>query len=122
MSNFTAMSQEAGSGSDDPDAMAAQLLSQFQGFVPVNMPMNNETRAEEVQESPQPEIHQPQPQLIEIAVPVVENTSEYEYLPGHSTVRYISRMDAQSPDGPLYTVRLRSGERAKVSHWLSNYP
>lgn len=113
------MSQEAGSGSDDPDAMAAQLLSQFQGFVPVNMPVNNETGAEEVQESPQPETHQPKAQLIEIAVPIVENKSEYEYLPGHSTVLYVSRMDFHTS---LYTVRLRSGERATVSHWPPNYP
>lgn len=115
------MSQEAGSGSDDPDAMAAQLLSQFQAFVPVNAPVNNESAAE-VEESLQPEIHQPKAQLIEIVIPVVENPSEYEYLPGHTTVCYISGIDSSNPDGPLYRVRLRSGERATVSHWLSSSP
>jgi hypothetical protein len=51
---------------------------------------------------------------IEIRVPIVDNPSDYEYLPGHFKVRRIMRIDSSNPERPLYTVRLASGERSTV--------
>lgn len=50
----------------------------------------------------------------EIIPPVISNSNDYEYLPGHFAVRRILELHSTT-EKPLYTVRLQSGERATVS-------
>ncbi|CEO59976.1 hypothetical protein PMG11_04623 [Penicillium brasilianum] len=102
--------------SDDPDAMVAHLPSQLESqtsgpAVPAIEP-ESQQQFEEVQQPREPE---PMKFLdIEIRVPIVDNPSDYEYLPGHFKVRRILRVDSSNPERPLYTVRLASGERSTM--------
>ena len=50
----------------------------------------------------------------EIIPPVIPNSNDYEYLPGHFAVRRILELHSTT-EKPLYTVRLQSGERETVS-------
>lgn len=50
----------------------------------------------------------------EITPPVIPNSNDYEYLPGHFAVRRILELHSAT-EKPLYTVRLQSGERETVS-------
>lgn len=52
------------------------------------------------------------PISFEIVVPVVNNSEDYEYLPGHFEVHHILAVDMHEPK---LIVRLRSGERETVS-------
>lgn len=103
-------------GSDDPDAVIAQLLSQLESSTPAPVApaieSGSQQQSEEVQQPREPG---PMKFLdIEIHVPMVDNPSDYEYLPGHFKVRRILRVDSSDPERPLYTVRLASGERSTV--------
>ncbi|CAI7660537.1 unnamed protein product [Penicillium pancosmium] len=104
----------ASPGSEDPDAIVAQITNQFESSVfqlapaPASAP-----QAEQLIETPQLEA----PTLstaVGVALPTIENAHEYEYLPGHFVVRRILRLDAEDPKKPSYTVRLQSGERATM--------
>lgn len=48
--------------------------------------------------------------LVAVEIPRVENSEEYEYLPGHFDVRYITDKKLDKNGEALYTVRLQSGE------------
>lgn len=102
-------------GPDDPDAMVAQLLSQQSSTPGPAAAANEPGSQQQVEQVLQPR----EPGLmkfpdIEIRVPIVDNPSDYEYLPGHFMVRRILRIDSSNPEKPLYIVRLASGERATV--------
>jgi hypothetical protein len=103
-------------GSDDPDAMVAQLLNQTESSTPGLAAAANDPgslqQVEQVQQPREPELTKfPD---IEIRVPVVDNPGDYEYLPGHFKVRRVLRIDSSNPERPLYTVHLASGERSTV--------
>lgn len=103
--------------SEDADAMAAQLLSQFQGSstrnIASNKPQDQDQDPEE-NEAHQPQLPRAMKPFIEIAVPTVHHESDYEYLPGHFAVRRILKLDSENPQKPSYTVRLQSGEQQTV--------
>lgn len=48
--------------------------------------------------------------LVVVEVPKIENSEEYEYLPGHFDVRYITGEKLGEDGEALYTVRLESEE------------
>lgn len=48
--------------------------------------------------------------LVVVEVPRIENSEEFEYLPGHFDVRYITGSKLGEDGEALYTVRLGSGE------------
>jgi hypothetical protein len=102
--------------SDDPAAMIAQLLGQLESSTPGPAATVDEPGSQQ----PMEEIRQSQKagsmefSSIEIRVPIVDNPSDYEYLPGHFKVRRILWIDSSNPEKPLYTVRLASGERSTV--------
>lgn len=112
------MSQEVGPlspGSEDPDAVAQKLLSQFSSLKAQRISESNEPRnGGGLEESPQSETHESSPSSFEVVVPIVANTNDYNYLPGHFAVRRILKMNSDNPRKPLYTVRLQSGERETV--------
>jgi chromodomain-helicase-DNA-binding protein 4 len=114
------MSQGSGPGSlgsEDPDAMAAQLLRQFSGFTAQRISESNEPRnEEEVQGSHGLKTDEQVHYSLEVVVPTVTNSSNYKYLPGHFAVRRILKMNSDNPKTPLYTVRLKSGERQTVGN------
>ena len=58
---------------------------------------------------------QPEIRLVAVEVPKLENSEEYEYLPGHFDVRYIINEKWDEEGEAMYTVRLRSGELQTVS-------
>ncbi|KAJ5892435.1 hypothetical protein N7504_009126 [Penicillium tannophilum] len=104
---------------EDADAMAAQLLSQFQSS-PAHNTASNETQDQD-QDSEENEAHQPQQPramnpFIGIDVPNVGHESDYEYLPGHFAVRRILKLDSKNPQKPSYTVRLQSGEQQTMTY------
>lgn len=63
----------------------------------------------------------PERRLLAVEVPKVENSEEYEYLPGHFDVRYITRKKLDKDGEALYTVRLQSGEIQTVSSRSCNF-
>lgn len=96
------------------DAIVAQLLSQFNSN---SRPTSARDVRPENQESHSSEIAQTtQYPSVEVVVPIVENPSDYKYFPDHFVVRRILHVDSTDPQQPLYTVRLRSGERETVRH------
>lgn len=103
---------------EDPDAMVARLLSQFQSSTTrQTAPSAPRVVEEEIQEVSAYEFSQiiqkhPPP---DISVPTVDNPDDYEYLPGHFSARRILRIDPTNPQQPMYTVRLQSGESETVS-------
>jgi hypothetical protein len=107
-------SRDSSSTSDDPDAMAAHLLAQFQSAssrqTSVMAPQGSEDALQPVQQvtgnSEEPT------KSFEILVPVVNNPEDYEYLPGHFEVHRILAVDMHEPK---LIVRLKSGERQTVS-------
>lgn len=108
----------ASPGSEDPDAVVAQIMNQFESsvFQPAPAP-----QTEQPIETPQLEV----PTLstaVGVSLPTIENAHEYEYLPGHFVIRRILRLDAEDPKKPSYTVRLQSGERATVRYSSSSEP
>lgn len=107
--------------SEDPDAMIARLLSQFHSSTTRQTAPSAPRVEEEIQEVPASEFSQimQHHSSFEISVPMVDNPSDYEYLPGHFAARRILRIDPTSPQQPMYTVRLRSGERETVRHTQS---
>ncbi|KGO64129.1 Zinc finger, PHD-type [Penicillium italicum] len=100
--------------SDDPDAMAAQLLAQFQSAssrttsaVAIKSPENALQPVQQITgNSEEPSMS------FEIIVPVVNNPEDYEYLPGHFEVHHILAVDMYEPK---LIVRLRSGERETMT-------
>lgn len=94
------------------------LMDQFEGSL-IN-PQPAPVPAEVIEESQQqPQLEAPvESTACEIALPTVDNIDEYDYLPGHFVVRRILGLDAENPKKPSYTVRLKSGERATVRHFL----
>ncbi|KAJ5706925.1 hypothetical protein N7488_006726 [Penicillium malachiteum] len=102
-------------GSEDPDDMAAELLTRFIGFEAPNPPAN-EQPAEEAPKSPELDPIQKSDSPLEIVVPSIDNLSEYEYLPGHFSVRRIMKLVSDNPKKPLYTVRLQSGEQETMPY------
>ncbi|EPS33346.1 hypothetical protein PDE_08308 [Penicillium oxalicum 114-2] len=90
-------------GSEGPDAMVVELLSQLENTAPAALA------------GPTPK-HGPsyQPLAIEIQVPPIDNPEDYEYLPGHFRVRRVMEIDSTDPNRPVYTIRLASGERITV--------
>lgn len=103
-------------GSDDPDAMIAQLPSQLASSTPGPAATADEPGPQQPMEEIQPsqEAGSMDFPSIEIRVPIVDNPSDYKYLPGHFKVRRIMRIDSSNPEKPLYTVRLASGEHSTV--------
>jgi hypothetical protein len=110
------MSQSGGNSptSNDPDAMAAQLLAQFQRpssqTTPAIPPKGSKNALQ-----PVPEItgnSEESTRSFEIIVPVVNNPEDYEYLPGHFEVHRVLAVDMHEPK---LIVRLKSGERQTVS-------
>lgn len=103
-------------GSDDPDALIAQLPSQLDSSTPglaatANEPCSQE-QVKQIQQPREPEMANfPD---IEIRVPVVDNPGDYKYLPGHFKVQRVLLIDSSNPKRALYTVRLASGERSTV--------
>lgn len=55
------------------------------------------------------------PRSIEVTVPTVPNASDYEYLPGHFSVRCILGMGPDQSGEASYEVKLESRERITVS-------
>jgi hypothetical protein len=103
-------------GSDDLDAMVAQRLSHLESSTSGPATTANEPGSQQPMEEIRP-IQGPGSMnfpSIEIRVPLVDNPSDYEYLPGHFKVQRIMRIDSSNPEKPLYTVRLASGERSTV--------
>ncbi|KAJ5729894.1 uncharacterized protein N7483_004402 [Penicillium malachiteum] len=103
-------------GSEDPDALAAELLSRFIGYKPPNPPSNENSAEETPPKSPAPDPIQKNDSSLEIVVPDIDNLSEYEYLPGHFAVRRIMKLISENPKKPVYTVRLRSGEQETMTY------
>lgn len=108
-------SRDNSPGSDDPDAMAAQLLAQFQSASslttpPIIPPEGSKNALQPVQHvtgnSQESTIS------FEIIVPAVNNPEDYEYLPGHFEIHRILAVDMHEPK---LIVRLKSGERQTVS-------
>ncbi|KAJ5109208.1 hypothetical protein N7456_005883 [Penicillium angulare] len=111
------MSQETAPGSpgsEDPDAMAAQLLSQFSGLAAQRIAEPQETRSEERPRGSRSKTHELVSSSLEVVVPIATNLSDYEYLPGHFIVNRILKMNSDDIKNPLYTVRLQSGERQTI--------
>ncbi|KAJ5206183.1 SNF2-related protein [Penicillium cf. griseofulvum] len=110
------MSQSGGNSpnSNDPDAIAAQLLAQFQRSssqtTPVIPPKGSENALQSVQEITGNTEESTMP--FEIIVPVVNNPEDYEYLPGHFEVHRILAVDMHEPK---LIVRLKSGERQTMT-------
>lgn len=101
-------------GPGDSEAPVAQLLSQFNSS---SRPTSARDVGPENRESRNSEIAQTtQYPSVEVVVPIVENPSDYKYLPGHFVARRILHVDSTDPQQPLYTVRLRTGERETVRH------
>ena len=81
------------SGSEDSDGFtSANILSQFTA-VNVGQPRKS---------------NRPR---VEVNVPFIENHEQYEYLPGHSNVRYVI---SQVHGEKAYKVRFESGDIEKV--------
>ncbi|KXG53077.1 SNF2-related protein [Penicillium griseofulvum] len=100
--------------SNDPDAMAAQLLAQFQRSssqtTPAIPPKGSENALQ-----PVPQItgnSEESTMSFEIIVPVVNNPEDYEYLPGHFEVHRVLAVDMHEPK---LIVRLKSGERQTMT-------
>lgn len=105
-------------GSEDPDAMVAQIMNQFESSaIQASAASHPERPIDEPQlEAPTPPAAPMFSTLVEVAIPTINNIHEYEYLPGHFAIRRILHLGAKDPGKPSYTVRLQSGERATVSH------
>lgn len=99
---------------EDPDAMAAQLLAQFQSAssrtTPILTPKSSENAFQPVQQFTGNS--KASTMTFEIIAPAVNNPEDYEYLPGHFEVHRILAVDM---DEPKLIVRLKSGERQTVS-------
>ncbi|CDM37002.1 hypothetical protein CBS147339_2322 [Penicillium roqueforti] len=95
--------------SDDADAVAAQLLAQFQSAPsctpPTIPPEGPENALQPVQHITRNS--KESTMSFEIIVPVVNNPDDYEYLPGHFEVHRILAVDMHEPK---LIVRLKSGE------------
>ncbi|KAJ5482847.1 hypothetical protein N7539_006293 [Penicillium diatomitis] len=103
-------------GSEDPDAMVAELLSQLESTAPDQAAavLGSEPHLE-AEDASRAEEKEPLKSIsIEVHVPHIDNPEDYEFLPGHFRVRHILQIDSRNPDRPIYTVRLTSGERATV--------
>ena len=100
--------------SDDADAVAAQLLAQFQSASSRTTPTislkGSENALQPVQQIPGNS--EESTMSFEIIVPTVNNPEDYEYLPGHFEVHRILAVDMHEPK---LIVRLRSGEAQTVS-------
>lgn len=100
--------------SDDADAVAAQLLAQFQSAPsctpPTIPPEGPENALQPVQHITRNS--KESTMSFEIIVPVVNNPDDYEYLPGHFEVHRILAVDMHEPK---LIVRLKSGEVQTVS-------
>ncbi|KAJ5659612.1 hypothetical protein N7507_006063 [Penicillium longicatenatum] len=114
------MSQEMGSESDseDADAIVAQLLNQFQGSTNGNNDSNKpqDQSPEQTHEAHQPQQLRVMQSSMEIVVPTVDHEKDYEYLPGHFSVRRILELNSENPKKPSYTVRLQSGEQQTMTY------
>lgn len=116
---FTMISGLADGSSEpeDPDALANRLLGQFQSSTSRHAPTTSSSVIPKPQWDPKPETSQATQYLpLEIDVPTVDNPDDYEYLPGHFAVGRILDIDSTNPQGPQYTVRLRSGEKETVRY------
>jgi chromodomain-helicase-DNA-binding protein 4 len=106
-------SQDHSSDPGDPDAVVAQPLEQFQSLTSGT----DRVSPPNLTDTPQP-AHQITPSSeeaimsFEIAVPVVDNPEEYDYLPGHFEAHRVLAVDMQEPK---LIVRLKSGECQTVS-------
>jgi len=97
----------------DDDAIAKQLLSQFEG-PSSHAVFTAGNPGQELRESQRPKASPARDAPpFEIVPPVIPNPNDYEYLPGHFAVRSILELDSTT-EKPLYTVRLQSGERQTV--------
>ncbi|KGO49885.1 Zinc finger, PHD-type [Penicillium expansum] len=107
-------SRDSSPASDDPDAIAAQLLAQFQSassrMTPAIATKGSENALQSVQQITGNS--EETPISFEIVVPVVNNSEDYEYLPGHFEVHHILAVDMHEPK---LIVRLRSGERETMT-------
>lgn len=101
-------------GSEDPDAMVAQLLEQFQSSTSRTTPIFTFQGPSNAPQPVQPITgNSEEPQMsFEIVVPTVDNLEKYEYLPGHFEVSCVLGVDMHEPK---LIVRLKSGERQDVS-------
>jgi chromodomain-helicase-DNA-binding protein 4 len=99
---------------EDPNAMAAQQLSQVEdpSFHAVLTAGDTGQETRESRDSESSPAREAPP--FEIVPPVVSNSNDYEYLPGHFAVHRILELDSSIAEKPLYTVRLQSGERETV--------
>ncbi|KAF4767916.1 hypothetical protein HAV15_002425 [Penicillium sp. str.  len=99
---------------EDPDAMAAQLLAQFQSAssrtTPILTPKSSENAFQPVQQFTGNS--KASTMTFEIIAPAVNNPEDYEYLPGHFEVHRILAVDM---DEPKLIVRLKSGERQTMT-------
>lgn len=105
-------------GSEGPDAMVVELLSQLENTAPAALagPTPKHGPNYQVEEAPKLQLPEPaKPLAIEIQVPPIDNPEDYEYLPGHFRVRRVMEIDSTDPNRPVYTIRLASGERITVS-------
>ncbi|KAJ5823461.1 SNF2-related protein [Penicillium robsamsonii] len=102
-------SRDGSPNPNDPHAMAAQLLAQFQrtssNTTPIIQPKASENALQPVQQITGNS--KASTMSFEIIVPVVNNPEDYEYLPGHFEVRRILAVDMHEPK---LIVRLKSGE------------
>lgn len=80
---------------EDSDAMAAQLLAQFQSAssrtTPIFTPKGSRNALQSVQQST--EISKESTMTFEIIAPAVNNPEDYKYLPGHFEVHRILAVD-----------------------------
>lgn len=105
--------------SEDPDAMAAHVLSQLEDSTSNELLTAGDafpqTRKFKDPEAPPKAFTSTEPESFTIVPPIVPNPNDYEYLPGHFVARRILDIDSSAANKPLYTVRLQSGERETVS-------
>ncbi|KAJ5169695.1 SNF2-related protein [Penicillium coprophilum] len=99
---------------NDPDAMAAQLLAQFQRSSSRTTPIVSHKGPEGALQPVQQITGNSEASTMsfEIIVPEVNNSEDYEYLPGHFEVRRILAVDMNEPK---LIVRLKSGERQTMT-------
>jgi hypothetical protein len=102
------------SGSDDADALVADLLQQSASTDQKEKEQASMTAsAAETTSAVPPAKPVSEPRAYAVEVPIISNPDEYEFLPGHSTVRDILERK-QTAQGLLYKVELESSDKEWV--------
>ncbi|KAJ5082804.1 hypothetical protein N7532_011847 [Penicillium argentinense] len=106
-------------GSDDADAKVSQILNKFKSANAQSTTTPQKSPAPEYSQQPDRPIQQESPRVSRACVvipPTIPNPDDYEYLPGHFTVRRVLHLHSENSNSPSCTVRLRSGERQTMTY------